>query len=58
MKTLDSVDVRIARIGDSIGIYFPMEYDSLEGFDAKFSAELDGNDLVFVIRPHIAGAEY
>lgn len=53
MKTLDSVDVRIARIGDSIGIYFPLEYDSLEGFDAKFSAELDGNDLVFVIRPHI-----
>jgi hypothetical protein len=53
MKTIDSVDVRIARIGDSIGIFFPMEYESLEGFDAQFSAELDGNDLVFVIRPHI-----
>ena len=53
MKTLDSVDARIVRIGDSIGIYFPVEYESLEGFDAEFSAALDGNDLVFVIRPHI-----
>lgn len=56
MKIFDTVDVRIVRIGDSIGIYFPMEYDSLEGFKAEFSAAVDGKDIVFIIKPHIRRA--
>jgi hypothetical protein len=53
MKVFDSVGGRIERIGDSVGIYFPVEYESLEGYEVELSAAMENNDLVFVIKPHI-----
>ncbi len=56
MRVFDTVDVRIARIGDDIGIFLPLEYEALEGFDAEFSAGTEGDELVFRIKPHVTGA--
>jgi len=53
MKVFDTVDVRIVRIGDDVGIFLPMEYESLEGTDAQFSAGIEGDELVFRIKPRI-----
>jgi hypothetical protein len=56
MKVFDTVNIRIERIGDSVGIYFPIEYDAMEGFDAEFSAGLEGNDIVFKVKPYLKKA--
>ena len=53
MKVFDTIDLRIERIGDSVGIVFPMEYEALEGLDAVFSAGVDGDDLVITIKPSL-----
>lgn len=56
MKVFDTVSVRIERIGDSIGVYFPLEYAAMEGFEADFSAGVEGNDVVFMVKPHFKKA--
>lgn len=56
MKAFDTTSVRIVRIGDSVGVYFPMEYEELEGFRAEFTAGTEGSDLVFIIKPSIKNA--
>ncbi len=56
MKVFDTVDVRIVRIGESTGIFLPMEYDALEGSDAEFTAGVDGDELVFRIKPRVQHA--
>ncbi len=56
MKVFDTVNLKIVRIGDSTGIYFPIEYDAMEGFDAEFSAAVQDDDLVFIIKPQIKKA--
>ncbi len=38
MKVFDTVDVRILKIGESVGVIFPIEYEGLEELDAEFSA--------------------
>ncbi len=56
MRVFDTVDVRIARIGDEIGVFLPMEYEALEGFEAGLSAGTEGDELVFMIKPHVGHA--
>ncbi len=56
MRVFDTVNLKIVRIGDSVGVYFPIEYDAMEGFDAEFSAAIQDNDLVFIIKPQIKKA--
>jgi hypothetical protein len=56
MKVFDTVDVRIVRVGAEVAIYLPMEYEALEGFDAEFSAGVEGDDLVFRVKPHVGHA--
>lgn len=56
MKVFDTVDVKIVRVDESVGMFFPLEYEALEGFDAEFSAGVEGDDLVFRIKPHVRHA--
>jgi hypothetical protein len=56
MKVFDTVNLKIIKIGDSTGVYFPIEYDAMEGFDAEFSAAVQDDDLVFIIKPKIKKA--
>jgi hypothetical protein len=56
MKAFDIVNVRIVRIEDEVGIFFPIEYEALEGFDAEFSAGVEGDELVFTVKPRIENA--
>ncbi len=51
MKIFDIIDARITRVGDNVGIFLPMEYEALEGLDAELSAGVEGDDLVFTIKP-------
>lgn len=53
MKILDTIGIKIRRRGESTGIEFPMEYEALEGYSAQFSAAMEGNDLIFLIKPRI-----
>jgi len=53
MKVFDTVDLRIEKIGDSAGILFPIEYEALEGLNAEFSAGLEGDELVLMIKPQL-----
>lgn len=53
MKVFDTVDLKIEKIGDSVGILLPMEYEALEGLDAKFSAGVEGDELVLQIKPSL-----
>ncbi len=53
MKVFDTVDAKIVKIDDSVGIIFPLEYEGLEGFDAEFSAGTEGDELVFRIKPRV-----
>ena len=56
MKAFDTVNVKIEKIGDSVGVYFPIEYNAMEGFEAEFSAWVEGDDVVFKIKPNIKNA--
>lgn len=56
MKTFDTVDIHMDRIGDSAGIVFPIEYEALEGYDAEFSAGVEDDELVIRIKPRISQA--
>jgi hypothetical protein len=56
MKVFDKVNVKIERIGDSVGVYLPLEYEAMEGFEAEFSAGVEGDEIVFSIKPHIQKA--
>lgn len=56
MKVFDTVSLKIVKIGDSVGVYFPLEYYAMEGFDAEFSAAIEDDDLVFIIKPNIKKA--
>ncbi len=56
MKVFDTVDLKIEKIGDSTGIIFPIEYEALEGLDAEFSAGVEGDELVLMIRPQLNDA--
>jgi hypothetical protein len=53
MKVFDTVGVKIVRAGEEVVVYLPMEYEALEGFDAELSAGVEGDDLVFKIKPRI-----
>lgn len=53
MKTFDRTDVTIKRLGDSVGIVLPLEYESLEGFRASFEGATEDGGLVLLIRPAI-----
>lgn len=54
MKVFDTVDLKIEKIGDSVGILFPIEYEALEGLDAEFSAGVEGDEMVIKIRPQLS----
>ncbi|BAI61421.1 conserved hypothetical protein [Methanocella paludicola SANAE] len=56
MKVFDTVDLKIEKIEDSVGILFPIEYEALEGLDAEFSAGVEGDELVLKIRPQLNDA--
>ncbi len=56
MKVFDTVDVRIVRVEEEVVVYLPFEYEALEGFDAEFSAGVEGDDLVFRIKPQVTQA--
>lgn len=56
MKVFDTVDLKIEKFGDSVGIIFPIEYEALEGLDAVFSAGVEGDDLVIRIKPSLNDA--
>lgn len=56
MKILDSTDVKIVRIGDSVGIILPQEYEELVGAGASFEATSEAGKLAFVIRPDLDDA--
>lgn len=56
MKVFDRADSKIYKLDDSVGIYLPLEYIALEGFDAQLSAAVDNDDLIFVIKPDIRWA--
>lgn len=53
MKVFDTVEVKIIRVGEEIGVFLPMEYEALAGFDAEFSAGTEGDELVFKIKPRL-----
>lgn len=55
MKILDRTDVRIVRADDGIGIMLPVEYEELEGFQARLEAASDNGELVFLVRPDVEG---
>ena len=56
MKVFDIVDLKIEKLGDSVGIIFPLEYEALEGLEAEFSAGIEGDKLVLLIRPSLDNA--
>ncbi|MCD1295165.1 hypothetical protein CUJ83_09160 [Methanocella sp. CWC-04] len=53
MKIFDTVNVKIIRKENSVVICLPLEYASLENFDAVLSAGVDGDDFVFMVKPDI-----
>jgi hypothetical protein len=56
MKIFDSTGAKFIKIDDSIYVNFPIEYLSLEGFNAMFYAAVENNSPVFIIKPDITGA--
>lgn len=53
MKVFDRANVRIVRLGDSVGVYLPIEYESLSGFHASVECGSDDGRLTFIIRPEV-----
>jgi len=56
MRVFDTVESRIERMGDGVGVLFPVEYEMLEGFDAELSAAVEGNELIFIVKPRVEPA--
>ncbi len=55
MKILDRTDAKIARIGEGVGVFLPLEYEGLVGFPARFEAAVEDGRLVFLVRPDLEG---
>lgn len=56
MKIFDTAKVHITRLGDSVGVSLPNEYESMEGFPALIESAVDHGQIVFMVRPDLEPA--